>query len=171
ISGRLPGAPGSEASTGESDKGSGIRAAEPETPGFDRNRDIYKEPDPGKTPTAEALSWSSDFGFSWNGIRSEGHVKESALVDGRLTAQISRNWGMSYSTQYSFDSKSLVAQDLRLTRQLHCWEAQFSYQATGETSEYSFRINVKSLPDIKFESGPGLGTSDFLGRVSTGGGF
>jgi hypothetical protein len=78
---------------------------------------------------------------------------------------------MRYGNAYSFETKNLTYQRLELTRDLHCWQAAFSYSATPGTSEFYFRISVKDLPELKLESGPGLGTSDILSTVSPGGSF
>jgi hypothetical protein len=49
--------------------------------------------------------------------------------------------------------RDLVSQNFTLTRELHCWEAQFTRSISGDISEYYFKINVKLLPEVYYEKG------------------
>jgi hypothetical protein len=48
-------------------------------------------------------------------------------------------------------TRSLVAQSVSLYRDLHCWEARLSWYPTGFNKGYYFKINIKDIPQIKFE--------------------
>ncbi|MFT5368760.1 MAG: hypothetical protein ACI8V2_003727 [Candidatus Latescibacterota bacterium] len=48
-------------------------------------------------------------------------------------------------------TRSLVAQNVSLYRDLHCWEARLSWYPTGFNKGYYFKINIKDIPQIKFE--------------------
>ena len=45
----------------------------------------------------------------------------------------------------------LSAQSLSLYRDLHCWEARFSWYPTGFNKGFFFKINIKDIPQIKIE--------------------
>ncbi len=45
----------------------------------------------------------------------------------------------------------LSAQSLSLYRDLHCWEARFSWYPTGFNRGFFFKINIKDIPQIKIE--------------------
>ncbi|MDA0711062.1 MAG: putative LPS assembly protein LptD, partial [bacterium] len=47
--------------------------------------------------------------------------------------------------------RSVVAQTLSLYRDLHCWETRFSWYPTGYNKGFYFKINIKDIPQIKFE--------------------
>lgn len=178
LSGRLPGAgvgSGGDGWQDVADPGSDTgraRPSIPDEPGYDRQASIYQGTDRLDEEGKESLTWRANFGFSLSGSRSgSSSIDETANLDAGLDLQLSRNWGMRYVNAYSFESKNLTYQRLELTRDLHCWQAAFSYSATPGISEFYFRISVKALPELKLESGPGLGTSDILSTVSPGGSF
>ncbi|MDE0462044.1 MAG: hypothetical protein OXH93_06540, partial [Caldilineaceae bacterium] len=45
----------------------------------------------------------------------------------------------------------ISAQSLSLYRDLHCWEARFSWYPAGFNKGFFFKINIKDIPQIKFE--------------------
>ncbi len=45
----------------------------------------------------------------------------------------------------------LSAQSLSLYRDLHCWEARFSWYPTGFNRGFFFKLNIKDIPQIKIE--------------------
>ncbi len=59
--------------------------------------------------------------------------------------QLTENWGVGVGNiGYDFKRKSLTYPDIRITRNLHCWEAFFSWQPQRGT--YFFTIKVKNAP-------------------------
>jgi len=59
--------------------------------------------------------------------------------------QLTENWGIGVGNiGYDFRRKSLTYPDIRITRDLHCWEAFFSWQPQRGT--YFFTIKVKNAP-------------------------
>ena len=45
----------------------------------------------------------------------------------------------------------LSAQSLNIHRDLHCWETRFSWYPTGFNKGFFFKVNIKEIPQIKFE--------------------
>jgi hypothetical protein len=63
-----------------------------------------------------------------------------------------RNIRLDYSANLELlPGRSLVAQSLSFYRNLHCWEARLSWYPTGFNKGYYFKINIKDIPQIKFE--------------------
>lgn len=62
-----------------------------------------------------------------------------------------QNWHMGYSIYYDLRRREVRSQSITLNRDLHCWELHFDKRISGGNSEYAFRINVKALPDVKWE--------------------
>lgn len=59
---------------------------------------------------------------------------------------------IDYSINFDMlPNKRLSAQNLSLYRDLHCWEARFSWYPTGFNKGFFFKINIKDIPQIKFE--------------------
>jgi lipopolysaccharide export system protein LptA len=180
LTGRLPGSSGDKAAASSSDGdaptaplgGAVVESARPATPGYDRAPSVYDTPQSAGASVGEALDWRASFGFSISGSRTTfSGIESTARLNGKFDLKLSRNWGLLYNNDYSFETNEITYQQLSLRRDLHCWEAAFTYSATPRSSEFYFRISVKSLPDLKFESGQGLGAFDTLSGISPTGGF
>lgn len=48
-------------------------------------------------------------------------------------------------------TRSLTDQSISLYRDLHCWEARLAWYPNGFNKGYYFKINIKDIPQIKFE--------------------
>jgi lipopolysaccharide assembly outer membrane protein LptD (OstA) len=70
-----------------------------------------------------------------------------AALDVNLTA----GWRMLYNFHFDLKSKSFSSQDLRITRDMHCWQGEFAWVPTGARAGYYLRIAIKMHPDIKVE--------------------
>jgi hypothetical protein len=66
---------------------------------------------------------------------------------------LTEKWHISYLTRYDFSLKQLTEQTFTFYRDLHCWEGQFTWIVDGYRQGYYFRINIKSLPEVKIEKG------------------
>ncbi|MCI0531488.1 MAG: LPS assembly protein LptD, partial [candidate division Zixibacteria bacterium] len=70
------------------------------------------------------------------------------------------NWKINYSARYDFINREMAEQIVEIYRDLHCWEARISWIPSGFREGFYFRINIKALPEIKFEKGgAGLGSA------------
>lgn len=75
----------------------------------------------------------------------------SNWIDFSFQVPITKNWSMSYRQNYNIRERESTEKAIELHRDLHCWEGMFTWIPSGSRQGYYFRINVKSLPDIKFE--------------------
>jgi lipopolysaccharide assembly outer membrane protein LptD (OstA) len=66
---------------------------------------------------------------------------------------LTQKWHISYLTRYDFSLKQLSEQTFTFYRDLHCWEGHFTWIVNGYRQGYYFRINIKSLPEVKIEKG------------------
>ena len=111
--------------------------------------------DPQTTPTGRR-GWSMSASYRFAESRS-------FLADGSSIKTITHWLGPSFQidpsplwhvqTNFNYNIKTAEMNDwtIRIHRDLHCWEADFSWVPAGPRSGYYFRINVKALPDVKFE--------------------
>lgn len=60
-------------------------------------------------------------------------------------------WDIQTNLYYDIVKQTMNDWTIRLHRDLHCWEAEFSWVVTGARAGYYFRINVKRLSSLKFE--------------------
>jgi len=45
----------------------------------------------------------------------------------------------------------VTSQQYTLTRDLHCWQLSFTHTLRGGDTSYHLLINVRDLPDLKYE--------------------
>ena len=71
-------------------------------------------------------------------------------LGGNLSFYPTRNWAVSWGTQYSLTSGDFDAHSLHFKRDLYRWEANFDFRRTpnGNTS-FGFRVHLIDLPDLK----------------------
>ncbi|HYJ34126.1 MAG TPA: putative LPS assembly protein LptD [Candidatus Binatia bacterium] len=122
--------------------------------------------------TSTSLPWRVGFAVNLSGNRDPaGKWVSESTVNSTLGLNVSRGWRLDYHAQYNATHRNLVAQGFTVTRELHCWEAQFTRSISGDNKEYYFKINVKLLPEVYYEQGS-RGLRGFGGQnVLTGGGY
>ena len=103
---------------------------------------LPRKREPWNVNVSHTYSWGKDRpGISW--------LKASAQV------HPTTNWQVDYSINYNLsphpDEGRVTAQDIAIRRDLHCWEAWLRWTPSGYRRGYYFRINVKELPQIKWE--------------------
>jgi hypothetical protein len=104
----------------------------------------------------ERLPWSLSLGFSYAGGRVGRSTWDSSIrTDLNSEAALTKNWRASYSATVDLSKRQLLYQRVSVHRDLHCWEASFDRTFSGNASEYYFRINIKDLPDVRYERGRG----------------
>ncbi len=72
-----------------------------------------------------------------------------------LSANGSFNFGKSFyitmNGTYDFSKKEIISKSFNVKKDLHCWEASFTYNSFGSRWDYNFRVYIKKLPDVKIE--------------------
>ena len=89
--------------------------------------------------------------------------RETFWLNSDFKLSIGPEWKVGYSARFDMLTQELISHDLRLYRQLHCWEFSFSWTPSGTWRGFMLRINVRDgdLRDIKYESRGGR--QSFLG--------
>ena len=66
---------------------------------------------------------------------------------------------MEYSTSFDVTHREQLTQRLGLTRDLHCWVANFTRILTvGGEAEYYFRLGIKEQKEVYVERGTRFGS-------------
>ncbi|HEX6749374.1 MAG TPA: putative LPS assembly protein LptD [Longimicrobium sp.] len=74
----------------------------------------------------------------------------NSQIGGRLTFQPTRNWAVSWQTQYSTTTGQFAAHTINLKRDLYRWQANFDYNlAPNGNTAFSFSVHLIDLPDLK----------------------
>lgn len=117
----------------------------------------YQTEDSLGTASAEIAAEASD---SWNlGIAHDLFGAKSPLEPTshnlRLTAgfNLSRNWGVTYNNYYNLETKEMISQSFKLSRNLHCWKLEISYTRRNNYWDYRLVLFNTVLPDaLKFQT-------------------
>jgi lipopolysaccharide assembly outer membrane protein LptD (OstA) len=62
-----------------------------------------------------------------------------------------RNWFLSWQSNYNFVTNQLVDHVVHFKYDQECWEMQFDWRPSGYNPGYYFIINIKKIPEIKWE--------------------
>ena len=88
-----------------------------------------------------------------NYVKGIGEQIDSQQLFGGIDTWVTENWKIGYKTRYDFKENNLVNQTLSIYRNIHCWEAQFSWNSFGGRWKYDFKIKIKKIPEIKVTKG------------------
>ncbi len=99
--------------------------------------------------------------------RSTTFTSISHWIDFSCQFNVTRNWRVSYSQNYNIRDGESTEQLVELYRDLHCWEARFTWIPQGSRAGYYFKLNVKLLPELKFEKSESGIRDALLGGLDT----
>lgn len=75
---------------------------------------------------------------------------ESQQVSGSLSFMPTRNWGVSWYTDYSITENKFGTHVLNFKRDLYRWQANFDFRrAPNGNTSFSFSVHLTDLPDLK----------------------
>lgn len=98
------------------------------------------------------LPWSFHFDYSFH-YTKPGLVAantQSLRFGGEIN--LTEKWKVSLNSGYDFNRREFTYTTVDIYRDLHCWEARFSWVPFGTYMSYNFQINVKPglLQDLKY---------------------
>lgn len=94
-----------------------------------------------------------DFEIPWNlsanykivytktGLESTKKITQTMSLSGNIS--LTPKWKVSFRANYDLVSNELSSTTINIHRDLHCWEATFSWIPVGYMQSYNFQINVK----------------------------
>jgi lipopolysaccharide assembly outer membrane protein LptD (OstA) len=100
-----------------------------------------------------SIPWNLD--LSWNFSQSQpGDPRQkyrSSTLSGSLGFNLTDLWKITATASYDMVSDQVVAPQITVYRDLHCWEMNFSWVPTGPYRNYKLEIRVKApqLQDVK----------------------
>jgi hypothetical protein len=74
-------------------------------------------------------------------------------IEGGLWVKLTTNWTFEISRRYDFLKKELIGESFGIYRNIHCWQAVFSFTRHGERWYYDFKLNLKAIPEIEVGKG------------------
>jgi hypothetical protein len=95
---------------------------------------------PGRSGSSRVGEWRASFQYSLQRPRDETRPSNQ-MIQTNLTFNPTEKWEASWRTSYDVVNQSFNDHFIRLTRNLHRWEAHFDFSQTA-TGNWSFRFEV-----------------------------
>lgn len=97
--------------------------------------------------------WTMDVSYSLSCFRTALKSTISQTLTMRGQVKLTRNMDINYTTGYDFAAKEITMTQIMITRNLHCWNMNFSWVPNGNMKmwEFSIRVNASILQDLKYE--------------------
>ncbi|MDZ7780321.1 MAG: putative LPS assembly protein LptD [Gemmatimonadota bacterium] len=95
--------------------------------------------------------WNASLSYALQRPRGGGNGL-SQMVRGTVRLRPTENWDLSWRTAYDLEARAFNDHVIRLTRDLHRWQANFDFLKTA-TGNWSFRFEVSLTDnrDLKFD--------------------
>jgi len=112
-----------------------------------------RDPDgPVNSAGGASGGWNASLSYSLQRPRTPNVQIMSQMLSGTLRLQPTENWSVSWRTAYDLEAGAFNDHSIRLTRDLHRWQANFDFLQTA-TGNWTFRFEVSLLDnrDLKFD--------------------
>ncbi len=108
----------------------------------------------GEDPVDFSIPWdvSLNFNYSYRKTNPVDVVRYSN-ISANLNFNLTPAWKFSFTGSYDLINKEFAAPQIRVHRDLHCWEMNFTWNPIGTFTGYRFEIRVKApqLQDLKLQ--------------------
>ena len=100
------------------------------------------------------VNYSLSYGygtFNYDKLEYNGRWTQNLSVNASIRP--TKNWSLSASASYNFDTHKIAYMNCSISRQMHCFEMSASFVPVGPYKSYNFHIAVKSsiLQDVKYD--------------------
>jgi lipopolysaccharide assembly outer membrane protein LptD (OstA) len=106
----------------------------------------------GPQKWSASISPSYSFSQSRNTPTDPFVSKKNYSLSTSAGLSFTRNWSMSWSSTYNFVTNQLVDHDIHFHYDQDCWELRFDWRPSGYNPGYYFIVNIKKIPEIKWEN-------------------
>ena len=99
-----------------------------------------------------SIPWDISLNYYYNLSRTVPSSEiTSSSVSGSLNFNLTPKWKFSVTGSYDLKQKEFAAPQIRISRDLHCWTMNFTWNPIGSFRGYNFEIRVKApqLQDLK----------------------
>lgn len=99
-----------------------------------------------------SIPWNLSLSYNYN---LDKQVPGESIIRSNLTAgvdfNLTPNWKLTFNGSYDFDRNELAAPQIRISRDLHEWVMNFTWNPIGTFRGYYFEIKIKApqLQDFK----------------------
>jgi len=105
-------------------------------------------------PWSLTVNYSLNYGygeFDYNKLEYKGKWTQNLSFNGNIRP--TKNWNISLSASYNFDTHKIAYMNCSVSREMHCFVMSASFVPVGPYKSYNFHIAVKSsiLSDFKYD--------------------
>lgn len=109
---------------------------------------------PWSVPWSLSINYSINYSygsFNYEKMDYNGKITQNLSLSGNIRP--TKNWQISASASYNFDTHKLAYMNMSISRDLHCFTMMASVIPIGPYKSYNFHIAVKSslLSDLKYD--------------------
>ncbi len=96
------------------------------------------------------IPWNLSLGYNYSFTKS-GSTYISSTLSTSFDFNLTRNWKFTITGGYDFEQKQVTAPQIRISRDLHAWIMNFTWNPSGLFSGYYLEIRIKApqLQDLK----------------------
>lgn len=109
----------------------------------------------GSAGRGQVGSWNASVNYSLylpRALPGRPVQEGSQMLTGNFSFQPTQHWSVQWSTGYSFTDGKFSDHSLTLTRDLHDWEAHFSFlKAQNGNFTFMFDVSLRANQDLKFD--------------------
>lgn len=98
------------------------------------------------------IPWNLSLAFDYSLNRSNPAVTfRSSNIRGSLDFELTEHWKISGGASYDLINKQVLVPEIKIYRDLHCWEMSFRWTPTGFYRGFNLELHVKApqLHDLK----------------------
>lgn len=109
-------------------------------------------------PPDYTIPWDLALSFYYQVSKGDpAHVSTSSSMNANLNFSLTQSIKIAFSGNYNFKEKNFAAPQVRIYKDLHCWEMNLTWNPLGLYRGYRFEIRVKApqLQDLKIERARG----------------
>ena len=106
----------------------------------------------GPQKWSASISPSYSFSQSRNTPTDPFVTKKNYSLSTSAGLNFTRNWSFSYTSTYNFVTNQLVDHDVHFHYDQDCWELRFDWRPSGYNPGYYFIVNIKKIPELKWEN-------------------
>lgn len=105
----------------------------------------------GNTPMKVPLSLALTYSFSQIEPFPGQITSRTSALSATLTMKVTPTWSMSTSVYYDFVAGTVQAPSVSMSKDLHCWQLDFTWYPTGYLQGFYLNLHVKApqLNDVK----------------------
>jgi len=119
--------------------------------------DSLNEDNPVKYANAGPQDWSISLSPAYTYTLKRNYPTEIFTpekyysLSASASLKFTRNWGLQWSSVYNFVENQWVQNSIRINCDMECWDMRFEWRPEKLNPGYYFLINIKKIPEIKWE--------------------